>query len=72
MNPPHWIDSMHPEDARLAVVQALEMSDGDVELAARRLGVTRLGLWRTLCDLELLNIPAQMRERSARRLQIAG
>jgi hypothetical protein len=68
----HWIDKLEPDDARLAVVQALDISAGDVERAAERLETTRLGLWRTLSRLELLNIPAQMRNRARARMQLAG
>jgi hypothetical protein len=68
--PIHWIDALSPDDARLALVQALEMSSGDVARAAERLAVTRLGLWIRLRDLALLNLPLEMQSTEARRLSL--
>ena len=71
-NTTHWIDALPLDDARGVVVQALEMSEGDAERAAAKLEMSRIGFWRMLRELSLLNIPADMRDRRVRRLQLAG
>jgi transcriptional regulator of acetoin/glycerol metabolism len=70
--PKHWIEDLDADDARVAIVQALDRRGGSVERAADHLGMTRMGLWRHLRDLGMLGVPEEIRDRAARRFRLAG
>jgi transcriptional regulator with GAF, ATPase, and Fis domain len=68
----HWLRDLDPDDARAAIVQALEREAGCCSKAARRLETSRMNLWRLLRDLGMLTMPAEVEERARRRFRLAG
>lgn len=69
---PHWLRSLPIDERRAEIVRVLETTAGHERNAAARLDMTRMTLWRFLRDLNMLSIPAEIRDRAARRFRLAG
>ncbi len=65
--PLHVVSRTDPKAATRAVTEKLELSNGDVALAARRLRMGVRSLYRVLKKLGLEELPAALRVAAAKR-----